>query len=100
MPPPACAVAWHRSDLPPAVDSAQPDLLACHETEDQGQCRVFGRQRALRLHTAPESFVKPLDHPSLCEGPLCLEQNTPGQGSRRTIPDATHYRVADRERGR
>jgi hypothetical protein len=39
----------HGSDFPPAVDSAQLDLPAGHETEEQNQRRVFAWQRALRL---------------------------------------------------
>jgi len=54
-------LAEHRGDLPPAVDPAQLDLPAGHEAKEQDQCRVLGRQRALRLHAAPEFLVDPLD---------------------------------------
>ena len=54
-------LAEHRGDLPPAVDPAQRDLPAGHEAKEQDQCRVLGRQRALRLHAAPEFLVGPLD---------------------------------------
>src|SRR5712692_7067947 len=54
-------LAEHRRDLPPAVDPAQLDLPAGHEAKEQDQCGVLGRQRALRLHAAPEFLVEPLD---------------------------------------
>ena len=38
-----------RVNLPPAVDSAQLDLPARHEAEEQDDGGVFARQRALRL---------------------------------------------------
>src|SRR2546425_7374658 len=57
-----CVLAEHRGNLPPAVDPAQPDLLARHEAKEQDQSRLFARQRALRLHAAAELFVQPFDH--------------------------------------
>jgi len=40
---------------------AQLDLPARDEAEEQDQRRGLARQRALRLHTAPEFLVKPLN---------------------------------------
>src|SRR5260370_35302733 len=54
-------LAYHRGDLPPAVDPAQLDLPARHEAEEQDDGGVFTRERALRLYPAAEFFVKPLD---------------------------------------
>jgi hypothetical protein len=42
-PQPATGAAYHRGDLPPAVDPAQLDLPTGHETEEQDQCRVLAR---------------------------------------------------------
>src|SRR5262245_56171350 len=62
---PSCRRRWtlpeDGGDLPPAVDPAQPDLPARHETEEQYDGGVFTRERALRLHPAAEFFVEPLD---------------------------------------
>src|SRR5207245_3764240 len=52
----------YRGDLPPAVDPAQLDLPAGHETEEQDDRGFFAWQRALRLHTAAKLFVKTFDH--------------------------------------
>src|SRR2546428_1832310 len=57
----AYVLAEHRSDPPPAVDSAQSDLSAGHETEHQDDGGVFIRQRALRLHPPAELFMEPLN---------------------------------------
>lgn len=54
--------AEHRRDVAPSIDTPQPDLAAGHETEEQDQRRVLGRQAALRLHPAPELLVQPLNH--------------------------------------
>ncbi len=54
-------LAYHCGDFAPTVDPAQLDLPACHEAEEQDQGRVFGRERTLRLHAAPDFFVGPLD---------------------------------------
>src|SRR5207249_1149114 len=51
-------MAEHRRDLLPAVDPAQLDLPACHETEEQDQRRVLARQRALRLHASAKFLVE------------------------------------------
>jgi hypothetical protein len=51
----------HGGDLPPPVDPAQLDLPARHEAEEQDQCRVFGRQRALRFHAWAKFVVEPLN---------------------------------------
>src|SRR5438309_1532614 len=42
-------LAERGSDFPPAVDSAQLDFPAGHETEEQNQRRVFAWQRTSRL---------------------------------------------------
>src|SRR5205823_14438824 len=52
----------HRGDLPPAIDLSQLDLPTGHEAEEQDQRGLFARQRALRLHAAPEFFVESLNH--------------------------------------
>src|ERR1044071_1710410 len=54
-------LAEHLHDLPPPLDSAQLDLAARYEAEEQDQCRVFARQGALRLHTAAKFFVEPFN---------------------------------------
>src|SRR5882672_11390218 len=54
-------LAEHRGDFPPAVDPAQLDLPAGHETEEQDQGRIFTRERALRLHAAAKLLVEPLN---------------------------------------
>src|SRR5260370_8361031 len=54
-------LAYHRGDLPPAVDAAQPDLAGGHEAEEQDGGGVFTRERALRLYPAAEFLVEPLD---------------------------------------
>jgi hypothetical protein len=51
----------HGCDLPPAVDFAQPDLSACHETEKEDNGRIFARQRALRFYAAPKFPVEPFN---------------------------------------
>lgn len=51
----------HGCDLPPAVDFAQPDLSACHETEKEDNGRIFARQRALRFYAAPKFLVEPFN---------------------------------------
>ena len=53
-------LAERGSDFPPAVDSAQLDFPAGHETEEQNQRRVFAWQRTSRLYTAAEFLVEPL----------------------------------------
>ena len=54
-------VSQHRWDLAPAIETAQPDLSADHETEEQHERGVLGGQRALGLHPPPELFIQPLD---------------------------------------
>ena len=56
------APAQDRRNLAPAVDSAQPDLAAGDEAEEEGQRRGLGRQAALSLHPAPKLLVQPLNH--------------------------------------
>src|SRR5712691_4311381 len=55
------ARADHRREFRVAVDLTQPDLPRGHETEEQADGGVLGRQRALRLDPAPKLLIQALD---------------------------------------
>ena len=55
------ALTQHDRDFPPTIDAPQPDLSAGHETEQQDQRRILGREGALRLDAPAEFFVEALE---------------------------------------
>src|SRR5712691_5524183 len=55
------ALADHRREFRVAVDLAQPDLPRRHETEEQADGGVLGRQRPLRLDPSAELLIQALN---------------------------------------
>src|SRR3972149_5508549 len=52
----------HRRDLAPAIESAQADLPAHHEADEQDERGVLGGQGALGLPAPAKLLVQALDH--------------------------------------
>jgi hypothetical protein len=50
------------SELPPPVNFAESDLTTRHETEQQDDGRILGRQRALSFHPTLKLAMQTLDH--------------------------------------
>ena len=85
-------LARHRRDFPPAVDPAQLDLPACHETEEQDDGGVFTPERALRLYPAAEFFVEPLDDVCGAQGlPLHFREQEEGEQFVAALAQARHH---------
>src|SRR5258708_7396755 len=83
--------AYHRGDLPPAVDPAQLDLPARYEAEEQDDGGVLTRERALRLYPAAIFFVESLD--DVCGAqrlPLPLRESEEGEEFVAAFPQAGH----------
>src|SRR6516165_5549431 len=92
--------AQHRGNLAPPVESAQTDLAADDETEEQHEGRVLGGQCALGLHASAELLVQALDHVGGPERlPLAFRELEEGEQLLAAfLETADHARAAPRPR--